>query len=191
MPLGVHEMGIEQARRARHGQNEAVGLDNLVVDAMHVVAVAGIGGQVLERVVVVDEGHGIALEAVVPDETVILQCTEAVSAQVTERLPDLLLQGEVERSALEATLVIDTLDPLLDVARCAPELAHRESGPYHGVVVSEMLGLETTGVVIAEADVTQFILEVAQISELFLLCDGAVVVNVTSPGALAGIAAAV
>ena len=191
MPLGVHEVGIEQARRARHRQNEAVGLDNLAIHAMHVVAVAGIGGQVLERVVVVDEGHGITLETVVPDETVILQCTETVSAQVTERLPDLFLQGEVERSALEATLVIDPLDPLLDVARCAPELAHRESGPYHGVVVSEMLGLEATGVVIAEADVTQFILEVAQIGKLLLLSSGAVMINVTRPGALAGIAAAV
>ena len=191
MPHGVHEVGIEQARRARHGQDEAVGLDNLIVDAMHIVAVAGIGGQVLERVVVVDEGDGITLETVVPDEAVILEQAETLPAQVIERLPDLLLQGEVERGTLEAALVIDTLDPLLDVARCAPELAHRECGPYHGVVVSEMLGLEATGVVIAEADVAQLILEVAQIGELLLLRGGAVVVNVTSPGALAGIATAV
>ena len=54
-----------------------------------------------------------------------------------------------------------------------------------------MLGLEATGVVIAEADVTQFILEVAQIGKLLLLSGGAVVVNVTRPGSLARIAAAV
>ena len=54
-----------------------------------------------------------------------------------------------------------------------------------------MLGLEATGVVIAEADVAQLILEVAQIGELLLLRGGAVVVNVTCPRALAGIAAAV
>ena len=191
MPLGVHEVGIEQARRTRHGQNEAVGLDNLVIDAMQVVAVAGIGGQVLERVVVVDERHGIALEAIVPNKTVILQCPEAVPTQVTERLPDLLLQGEVERGTLEAALVIYTLDPILDVARGAPELAYRESGPHHGVVVSEMLGLEATGIVIAETDVTQFILEVAQIGELLLLRGGAVVIDVTCPGALARITAAI
>ena len=158
---------------------------------MQVVAVAGIGGQVLERVVVVDEGHGIAPETVIPNETVILEQAETMSLRIIESLSYLFLQRKVKRGALETALVIDTLDPILDVVRGAPELAHRESGPYHGVVVSEMLGLKATGVVIAETDVTQFILEVAQIGEFLLLRNGAVVVNVTRPGALAGIAAAV
>ena len=99
MPHGVHEVRIEQARGAGHRQNEAVGLDNLVVDAMHIVAVAGIGGQVLERIVVVDESHRITLETVIPDEAVILEHTEIVPTKVIERLTNLLLQIRVVNAA--------------------------------------------------------------------------------------------
>ena len=111
MPHGVHEVRIEQARGTWHRQNEAVSLDNLVVDAMHIVAVAGIGGQVLECVVVVDESHRITLETVIPDEAVILEQAETMSIQVIKRLPNLLLKGEVEGTTLESALVIHALNP--------------------------------------------------------------------------------
>ena len=191
MPHGVHEVRIEQARGAGHRQNEAVGLDNLVVDAMHIVAVAGIGGQVLERIVVVDESHRITLEAVIPDEAVILEHTEIVPTKVIERLTNLLLQGEVESATLEAALVIHSLDPRLDIVRCAPELADRESGPHRSVIIGEMLGLKATRIVITEADVAQLILEVVQIGDNLLLCSGVVMVDVTRPGSLARVTATV
>ena len=104
-------MRIEQTRRARHRQNEAVGFDNLIVDTVLVVAVAGIRGQVLERIVVIDKRYGLALEAIIPNKTFILQHAETVSATVVERLPDLFLQWEVECGTLEAALVIYAFDP--------------------------------------------------------------------------------
>ena len=191
MPHGMHEVGIEQARRAWHGQNEAVGLNNLMVDTMHVVAVAGIGGQVLERVVVVDKGHSIALEAVIPNETVVLERTETVSRLVTKRLPDLLLQGEVKGRALETTLIIHALNPGGDVTGCTPELTHRERGPHLGIVVSEMFRLKAARIVIAEALIAQLILEIAQVGDYLLLRDGIVMVDVTRPGALTSVTTAV
>ena len=191
MPPRVHEVRIEQARRARHRQDEAVGLDNLMIDTMLIVAVAGIGRQVLERVMVVDKRHGIALETVIPDEAVILQQAEAVPALVIECLPDLFLQGEVKRGALETALVIHALDPVLDIPRSAPELADREGGPDLGVIVSEMLRLKATRIVIAEADVTQLVLEVAQVGQLLLLRGWVMVVNISRPRPFAGITAAV
>ena len=118
----MHEMGIEQTRRTGHSQDEAVGLDNLVVDAVLIVAVAGICRQVFEGIMVVDKRHGIAPETIVPDQTVILEQAETVSVQVIKRLPDLFLQGEVKGRTLEASLVIDTLDPVLDVGGSTPEL---------------------------------------------------------------------
>ena len=116
MPLRMHEVRIEQTRGARHRQNEAVRLDDLAVDAVLIVTVAGIGRQILERIVVVDKRHGIALKAVIPDEAVVLEQAEAVSRPVIERLPNHFLQGEVERGALETALVIHPFDPSLDFA---------------------------------------------------------------------------
>ena len=111
MPHGMHEVRIEQARRARHGQDETVGLNNLMIDTMHIVAVTCIGRQVLERVMVIDKRHSIALEAVIPDETIVLERTETMPRLVTKRLSDLLLQGEVKGRALKSTLIIHTLNP--------------------------------------------------------------------------------
>ena len=191
MPLGVHEMGIEQARRARHRQDEAVGLDNLMVDTMHIVAVAGIGRQVFERIVVIDEGHRIAFETVVPDEAFILECAETVATTVIESLTDLLLQGEVKCGTLETALVIHTLNPRHDITGGTPEFTHRERRTNLGIIVSEVFRLKATCVIVAETDITQLIFQVAQVGKHLLLRSGIVVVNVTGPWSLAGITAAV
>ena len=191
MPSRMHEVRIEQTRRARHGQDKTVSLDDLMVDAVHIVAVAGISRQVLERIVVVNKRHGIAFETEIPNKAVVLEQAETVPAAVIERLPDLLLQREVKRAALETALVIDAFYPRLDVVGSAPELTHRESGSHLSVVVSEMLGLKATRVVISEPDITQLVLEVVQIGEHLLLRGGIVVVYVTGPRSLASIAATV
>ena len=54
-----------------------------------------------------------------------------------------------------------------------------------------MLGLKATRIVVAEADIAQLVLEVTQIGEYLLLRGRVMVVHVTSPWALAGIAAAI
>ena len=153
MPYGMHEVRIEQTRRARHRQDEAVGLDNLTVDTMLIIAVAGVSRQILEGIVVVDERHGIAFEAIIPDEAIILERAEVVPALVIERLSDLLLQGEVKGCTLETALVIYALDPIHNIASSAPELTYREGGPNRGVVVGEMLGFKAARIVVAEADI--------------------------------------
>ena len=108
-------MRIKQAWSARHRQNEAVGFNNLIIDTVHIIAVAGISRQILEGVMVINKRHSVALETIVPDESVIFQHTETLPAQVIKCHPDLLLQGEIKGTALEAALIIHTFNPILDI----------------------------------------------------------------------------
>ena len=140
---------------------------------------------------VIDEGHRIAFETVVPDEAFILECAETVATTVIESLTDLLLQGEVKCGTLETALVIHTLNPRHDITGGTPEFTHRERGTNLGIIVSEVFRLKATCVIVAETDITQLIFQVAQVGKHLLLRSGIVVVNVTGPWSLAGITAAV
>ena len=91
---------IEQAGCARHSQDKAVGLNNLAVDTVHVVTVAGIGGQILKGIMIIDKSHSETFEAMIPNKPVILQLTEAAARAIVKRLPDLLLQEGKSKAAL-------------------------------------------------------------------------------------------
>ena len=140
---------------------------------------------------VIDEGHRIAFETVVPDEAFIFERTETVATFVIESLTDLLLQGEVKCGTLETALVIDALNPGHDITGGTPEFTYRERRTNLGIIVSEVLRFKAACIVVAETDVTQLILQVAQVGKHFLLSGWIMVVNVTGPWSLAGIATAI
>ena len=148
VPIGVHEVRIEQARRAGHGQDEGVGLLDAAVGAVLIVVVAAVGGQVLERVVVVNEGDGIAAHVMVADEAGI---PEPAVMAVVEGLVDFAHQREVECRALVCSIHVGAGNPSRDVGLRAPVFAHAEGRAQNGVVLGIMNSLEAHGIVVAEA----------------------------------------
>ena len=188
VPLWVHEVRIEQAWGARHRQDEGVGLNDvplhtvLIGLAVAPVVVRTVGWQVLEGVVVVEEGDGIALEHRVTDKTRVVQY--AVVA-VVECLTNIALQWEVEGSALVGAFHVGLMNPVRDIVLRSPVFTHAEGGSQGGVVLGKVPLLEAHSIVIAIAHIAQVILQEVEELEDLGASGRTVVVDVASPFTLA------
>ena len=181
LPTGVHVVRIEQARRARHCQDEHIGLYHMFAHAVGEPAVRVVVRNVLERVVVVDKGHRIAAHLVVGNEAGIVQ-HGIVALVVLERLVHLELQGEVESRALARILGIGLVDPTLQIGLVAvEELAHAEGGTRGHVIHRQILGVVALHIIVTEAGVAQVVQQEVEVLNHVALHILAVVAQVLAP----------
>ena len=152
MPLWMHEVRIEHTWSARHCKNEGISLYNVPLNTMLIVlsiapvVVTTVGRQILESVMVVKEGNGIAFEYWVIDKANIVK--KAVVA-IVECFAHVCLQWEVESSTLVSTFHVGLVNPVRDVLYRTPILAHAEGWAQGGIILCIMLLFEAHSIVVA------------------------------------------
>ena len=115
---------VEHTGGARHRQDEGIGRHDVGLQAVIV--------GVLTRVVVIDEGHRVALIVGVCSEALVV---EGAPVATGEGVLQRILQREVEYGGLDAVILLGALEPPAQgLGIAVPVLAHRE-GRLAGLVV--------------------------------------------------------
>ena len=145
-------VGKENAGRTWHGEQEGVGGQRILLDGVGRVAA---GRTAVLHVVVLDEGHGVALVAaavvVVVDK--ILAGTQLGPVAAVDGIAHGVAELEVEGGRR----LLGAVNPRFDGGVAAPVLTHRERHAAGVVVVPDMGTPEALHHVVAEACVTQVV----------------------------------
>ena len=149
--LVFHPVGPEQTGGARQGQNERIGCKHVVV---HTVVSLTIG------VMVVDEGHSIAVDGPVASQALLAQRTPV---GVVERIVDAVLQTEVEGGTPDLVIPRCAVDPALDGILAVPVFTYGELGVHLGVVFCHIPGGVALHHVVAETHIAQHIFQIPEV----------------------------
>ena len=106
-------------------------------------------------------------------------------ASTIECIIDFTHQREVEGGTLVVALHRCTANPARDVTCRAPILTHAEGGTKDGIVLTVVYAFKPHGIVIAEAQIAQVVLQIVEVFHHLGTRVGVVVLDVASPLALA------
>ena len=153
----------EYARRSRHSQQ--VGISSQRVLLQRVLSSV----RAFLRVVVLDEGHGVAAVGtalvVAADQrpvTVVLLCQTAV-VTVVHRVAHRVAELEVEGRTLYLAVHLRAVNPVLDGVGAVPAFADAELRLCRGVIHTRISSRVALHHVVAEASIAQVVLQEVQI----------------------------